>query len=178
MADVHKNTKYSVSSRLNDHDAQLLELRNLIKSTLLSPGPQGTQGQTGASGADGRNGLHGKDGAAGRDSCVPGPQGTVGLQGHRGERGIKGETGDTGAPGKDGKDGCSITGPQGAKGDRGDVSIVGDAELKAAVLKLKKRHAALLGRIKYEQELNNKQPHSGLKKALEAILNTIAREEA
>jgi hypothetical protein len=38
-------------------------------------------------------------------------------------------------------------GPQGAKGDRGDITVVGDAELQAAVDKLKAQKAAALALI-------------------------------
>jgi hypothetical protein len=153
----HKDNRYTVNSRLADHDAQLLEIRALIKSTLLVPGPQGTQGQTGASGADGRNGLHGKDGANGKDSCVPGPQGATGRQG---ERGVKGEKGETGPAGKDG---VSITGPQGPrgeKGEKGDLFVIPDSEMAKAVIdlrrKLKEQHAAHIAVIVESIELGKK----------------------
>jgi Collagen triple helix repeat (20 copies) len=144
----HKDNRYTVNSRLADHDAQLLELRALIKSTLLVPGPVGAQGQTGASGADGRNGNHGKDGANGKDSSVPGPQGPTGRQGERGVRGEKGETGPAG------KDGMSIIGPQGQrgeKGEKGDLLVIPDSEMAQAVIalriKLKEQHAAIIARL-------------------------------
>jgi Collagen triple helix repeat (20 copies) len=173
---VHKDNKYSVNSRLNSIEAQLLELRSLIKSTLLVAGPVGAQGQTGASGADGKNGAHGKDGANGKDSSVPGPAGPAGRQGERGIRGEKGETGSQGPAGKDGIDGQSIVGPQGPKGDRGDCTIPNDSELAAAVLNLRKKHAAILAKIAYELELNGGRPHNGLKTALTAILKVIEIE--
>jgi hypothetical protein len=128
---THKNNNYSVNSRLNDHDAQLLELRAAIKSVVLSPGPQGKQGQTGASGSDGRNGLHGKDGSPGRDSSIAGPVGPVGRQG---ERGSRGEKGDRGAKGDSV---VGPAGPQGVKGEKGDITVYGDAELQAAVIQLR-----------------------------------------
>jgi hypothetical protein len=173
---VHKDNKYSVNTRLNDHDAQLLELRGIINSFKLSPGPQGNPGATGASGADGRNGLNGKDGAAGKDSCVPGPQGPTGRQGERGVRGEKGETGSQGPAGKDGIDGQSIVGPQGPKGDRGDCTIPNDSEVAEALLTLRKKHAAILAKIAYELELNGQRPHGGLKTTIAAILKVIEIE--
>jgi hypothetical protein len=145
---VHKDNKYSVNSRLNDHDAQLLELRGIINRFKLSPGPQGISGATGASGADGRNGLNGKDGANGKDSCVPGPMGATGRQGERGIRGEKGERGEVGPAGKDGQ---SIKGEKGDKGERGDVLVIGDSEAAQAVIalriRLKEQHAAIIARL-------------------------------
>lgn len=78
--------------------------------------------------------------------------------------------------GKDGKDGESIVGPQGSKGERGDVSIVGDAELREAVQKLRKRHAAFLAALVRAQEANSQRPHSGLRYALAAMLSVIEKE--
>jgi Collagen triple helix repeat (20 copies) len=173
---THKDSKYSVNSRLNSIEAQLLELRSLIKSTLLVPGPVGAQGQTGASGADGKNGAHGKDGANGKDSSVPGPQGPTGRQGERGVKGEKGERGEVGPAGKDGIDGQSIVGPQGPKGDRGDCTIPNDSEVAEALLTLRKKHAAVLAKIQYELELNGQRKHGGLKTTLDAILKTIEIE--
>jgi hypothetical protein len=172
---AHKDNKYSVNSRLNDHDAQLLEIRSLIKSTLLVAGPPGVQGQTGASGADGKNGAHGRDGAHGKDSSVPGPAGPTGRQGERGVRGEKGETGPQGPAGKDGIDGQSIVGPQGPKGDRGDCTIPNDSEVASALLALRKKHAALLAKIKYDLELIGKS-HGGLNQGLKIVLQGIQRD--
>jgi hypothetical protein len=147
---VHKNTKYSVHSRLNDHDAQLLELRQTISSVKLSPGPQGKQGQTGASGADGKNGRDGRDG---KDSTIAGPTGPPGRAGTA----IKGDRGDRGERGLPGKDGQSIKGDKGDKGDtgaqgpRGDVCVIGSAEMAQAVLelrrKLKTQHATFIAHL-------------------------------
>jgi hypothetical protein len=172
---AHKDNKYSVNSRLNDHDAQLLELRSLIKSTLLVPGPVGAQGQTGASGADGKNGAHGKDGANGKDSAVPGPQGPTGRQGERGVKGEKGERGEVGPAGKDGIDGQSIVGPQGPQGDRGDCAIPNESEVASALLALRKKHARLLAKIKYDLELIGKS-HGGLNQGLKMALQGIQRD--
>lgn len=173
---AHNDNKYSVNSKLAKHDAEILELRALIKSTLLVPGPQGLPGATGASGADGRNGLHGKDGAPGRDSCVPGPAGPVGRQGERGVKGEKGERGEVGPAGKDGKDGQSIVGPAGPKGDRGDCLIPNDSEVAAALIALRQKHAAALARIQDALAKNSGRKHSGIKKVLEAELQLIASE--
>jgi hypothetical protein len=171
----HKDNRYTVNSRLADHDAQLLELRALIKSTLLVPGPVGAQGQTGASGADGKNGAHRKDGANGKDSSVPGPAGPTGRQGERGVRGEKGETGSQGPAGKDGIDGRSIVGPQGPKGDRGDCTIPNESELASALLALRKKHAKLLAKIKYDLELIGKS-HGGLNQGLKIVFEGIQRD--
>ena len=176
---AHKDNKYSVNSRLNDHDAQLLEIRSLIKSTLLVAGPAGAQGQTGASGADGRNGLNGRDGASGKDSSVPGP---IGPTGRQGERGVRGEKGETGPQGLAGKDGVSITGPAGPKGDRGDVLILSETELAQAVIalrrKLKEKHAAhitvIVDRIASEQR-NDHWVHQHFAKLLESLQRDIER---
>jgi hypothetical protein len=129
----HKDNRYSVNSRLNDHDAQLLELRKEIKSVVLSPGPQGIPGATGASGANGRNGL---DGRPGRDSTAVGPVGPPGRAGLA----IKGDPGRQGEQGPRGEKGDSIVGPagpRGEKGERGDITVYGDAELQAAVVQLR-----------------------------------------
>ena len=172
----HKDNIYSVNSRLNDHDAQLLELRTLIKSTLLVPGPVGAQGQTGASGVDGRNGLNGKDGANGKDSCVPGPQGPTGRQGERGIRGEKGEQGIQGLPGKDG---VSITGPAGLQGVPGDVLVIGDSEAAQAVIalriKLKEQHAAIIARLVERIEYEKTQD-SGTSRHFRMVLEGILRD--
>jgi hypothetical protein len=135
MADTHNVNKYSVNSRLNAHDAQLLALDKAIKSVVLSPGPQGKQGQTGASGADGRNGNPGRDGRDGKDSCVPGPQ-----------------------------------------GPRGDITIVGDTELAAAVAQLRAEKARAQAAFLIAIDENSKRPHSGLKRVLTAILDTLKRD--
>jgi hypothetical protein len=176
---VHKDNKYSVNSRLNSIESQLLELRALIKSTLLVPGPVGAQGQTGASGSDGRHGNHGKDGANGKDSSVPGPQGPAGRQGERGVRGEKGEQGIQGLPGKDG---VSITGPAGPQGERGDVLVIGDSEAAQAVIalriRLKEQHAAIIARLveRIEHEKGNSgATHQHFAKVLESIKADIER---
>jgi hypothetical protein len=173
---THKDSKYSVNSRLNDHDAQLLEIRSLIKSTLLVPGPVGAQGQTGASGADGKNGAHGKDGANGKDSSVPGPAGATGRQGERGARGEKGETGPQGPAGKDG---ASITGPAGPQGERGDVLVIGDSEAAQAVIalriKLKEQHAKLIAKL-VESIEHAKGNNSGNWRHFQRVLESIRAE--
>ncbi|HYM76126.1 MAG TPA: hypothetical protein VE377_09135 [Candidatus Dormibacteraeota bacterium] len=64
-------------------------------------------------------------GAPGKDSMVPGPRGPRGLTG---------------------KD-STVPGPKGDKGDPGDITVVGDAELLAAVEKLRAQKAAVLANI-------------------------------
>ena len=93
------------------------------------PGTQGKQGDPGAKGDKGDNGIDGQHGTPGKDSTVPGP---------KGEKGDKGDKGDTGA-----------------QGPRGDITIVGDAELLAAVNKLKAQKAAALARIQLLLETRN-----------------------
>jgi hypothetical protein len=172
----HKDTKYSVNSRLNDHDAQLLELRGIVKSFKLSPGPQGNPGATGASGADGRNGNDGRPGRDGKDSCVPGPAGPVGLQGHRGERGVKG---DTGAPGKDGKSIIGPAGPKGDKGERGDITVYGPEELQVAVkamrTKLVEQHARVLAALDKAMD-DAGRSNEGTKRMLQNQIANIRRD--
>jgi hypothetical protein len=175
----HKDNRYTVNSRLNSIESQLLELRALIKSTLLVAGPVGAQGQTGASGADGKNGAHGKDGANGKDSSVPGPAGAAGRQGERGARGEKGEQGIQGLPGKDG---VSITGPAGPQGVPGDVLVIGDSEAAQAVIalriKLKEQHARVIAhlveRIEHEKG-NDSWAHRHFAQFLEEIKRDIER---
>ena len=71
---------------------------------------------------------------------------TLGIMLARGE---KGEAGAPGAPGKD----STVPGPKGDKGDPGpqgppgDITVVGDAELLAAVNKLKAQKTAALAKI-------------------------------
>lgn len=144
-----KENNYSVNSRLLDHDSQLLALHKAVETIALTPGPQGRPGNTGESGPAGRNG---RDGVDGRDSTVAGPEGRVGRAGLA----IKGDTGSRGERGLAGKDGESIVGPPGQSivgppGPRGDVLIVGESELAAAVIALRKKlleqRAAFLARI-------------------------------
>jgi len=80
----------------------------------------------------------------------------------------RGEKGDTGAPGKD----STVPGPKGdkgdkgergEKGDRGDVAVVGDAELLAAVNKLKAQKAAALAII-VDRLSHDKRPAAALAK--------------
>ena len=172
---THKNT-YSVNSRLNAHDAQLLELDKAIKSVVLSPGPVGKQGQTGASGADGKNGRDGRDG---KDSTIAGPVGPPGRAGSS----IKGDRGERGERGLPGKDGESIKGERGEKGDtgaqgpRGDVLIVGESELAQAVIdarrKLKEHHAGVLARLIEGIEQNRRSSSSASARILAQHLETI-----
>jgi hypothetical protein len=199
MASNHKDNKYGVIPRLNDHDAQLLEIRALIKSTLLVAGPQGSQGQTGASGADGRNGNDGRDGKDGAPSTIPGPPGRAGhsIQGPKGDRGAtprfkvgEVQTIDVDQPARvwlTGSDdvivlnfaiprGASIkgdTGDIGETGERGDCLIPNDSEVAAALLALRQKHARFLAMLQEEMAANGKRQHNGLKKVLEGVLKTI-----
>ncbi len=170
---THDN-KYSVNSRLNAHDAQLLALDKAIKSVILSPGPQGKQGQTGASGADGKDGRPGRDGKDGAPSTIPGPPGRAGhsIRSEKGARGERGEKGDSIV----GPKGDSIVGPKGDKGERGDITIVGDAELAAAVAQLRAEKARAQAAFLVVLEENSKRPHSGLKKVLAATLEGLKRD--
>lgn len=176
---IHKNNVYSVNSRLNAHDAQLLDLGKEIKSVVLSPGPQGKQGQTGASGADGKNGRDGRDG---KDSTIAGPVGPPGRTGSS----IKGDRGERGERGLPGKDGESIKGARGEKGDtgaqgpRGDVLIVGESELAQAVLelrrKLKIQHATFLAHLIEGIEANRRSSSSASARILAQHLEVIKRD--
>lgn len=99
-----------------------------------------------------------------------GDKGDVGLPGQRGEKGTKGDKGDTGPAGKDGgmgrdgdrgkpgRDGLDSVvpgpaGPRGEKGDCGDkgapgsVVVVGDEELQAAIVALKKDKVRVLAKV-------------------------------
>lgn len=178
---AHKNNKYSVNSRLNDHDAQLLELRQAINSVKLSPGPQGAQGQTGASGSDGRNGNDGRPGRDGAPSTIPGPPGRAGLA-TKGDTGRQGEKGEKGDPGKDGVSIKGDKGDKGDKGERGDVLIMNETELQQAVIalriKLKEQHAAHIAVIIESIEGQNKNGNWTAKhfvKLLEGIKRDIER---
>jgi hypothetical protein len=176
---THKNNVYSVNSRLNAHDAQLLELDKAIKSVVLSPGPVGKQGATGASGADGKNGRDGRDG---KDSTIAGPIGPPGRAGTS----IKGDKGDRGERGPAGKDGESIKGEKGDKGDtgaqgpRGDVTVIGESELAQAVLdlrrKLKEQHATFIAHLIEGIEANRRPGSSPHARILASHLETILAE--
>ncbi|MGA8429499.1 MAG: hypothetical protein WB729_06735 [Candidatus Sulfotelmatobacter sp.] len=130
-------------------DGTLLNCRDILQGVshpARAVGPQGQPGRDGARGAEGKQGLEGR---AGRDSTVPGPKG------EKGDRGSYGLPGLSGKEGKDGKDSAvpGPRGPEGAKGDRGekgergDLTVVGDAELLAAVEKLRAQKANLQSRI-------------------------------
>lgn len=100
-------------------DGTLVAVADLLKgatATVRAVGPAGPQGE---------KGERGDQGAAG----------TEGLRGEKGERGTPGRDGIDGTDGRNGKDG--LPGPRGEKGERGDLTVIGDAELKAAVFQLR-----------------------------------------
>ena len=102
-------------------DGTLVDLASLLQPRApLAVGPQGLPGKDGRDGVDGkpaRDGANGRDGRHGND-------------------------------GKDGRDGIDgKLGPQGPKGEPGDITVVGDAELLAAVKKVKEQKARALALI-------------------------------
>lgn len=136
-------------------DLSLFNLSGLLSQNPVAVvGPQGEPGQSivGPQGPKGDSiiGPRGPQGPAG-DSIV-GPKGADGRDGDRGKPGA-----DSTVPGPAGK---SIVGPPGPKGDKGDpgsITVIGDAELKAAVTFYKQRHtavqAALLAEIAKSKNL-------------------------
>jgi hypothetical protein len=74
--------------------------------------------------------------------------------------------------GADGKDGQSIVGPQ---GPRGDCTIPNDSEVASALLALRRNHARVLAKVKYELELAGKQ-NRGIDAVLKAVLQAIERD--
>jgi hypothetical protein len=134
-------------------DGVLLNARDILQGTtnpVRAVGPQGQPGRDGASitGPRGEKGDRGEPGES-----ITGPRGHAGQDGQsivgpQGERGPAGHDGkDSTTPGPRGERGESIIGPQGPKGDPGDISVVGDAELHAAVQKLRAQKAAALAKI-------------------------------
>jgi hypothetical protein len=130
-------------------DGVLLNTRDLLEGISHPVRAVGPQGQPGRDGSIGAEGKQGPEGRAGRDSTTPGPQGAKGAQGSYGLPGA------TGRDGKDGKDSTAPgpqgiqgpPGPQGLQGPPGSLTVVGDAELLAAVEKLRAQKAALQARI-------------------------------
>jgi hypothetical protein len=90
-----------------------------------------------------------------------------------GERGSDGANGKDGRDGKDGADGK--TGAQGPKGEPGDITVIGDAELQAAVVELKAKHAktraALLDAMQRNADRNRRTP--GLFTMVDAVLRKL-----
>jgi len=135
-------------------DGVLLNCRDILSGTSNPVRAVGPAGQPGRDGARGETGAPGAQGLPGRDSTVAGPRGHAGKDGQS----IIGPQGDRGPAGCDGADGSrgadsTVPGPQGAvgpagpQGPAGDISVVGDAELHAAVAKLRAQKAAALGLI-------------------------------
>jgi hypothetical protein len=130
-------------------DGSLINLADLLSAAVPHVRQVGPPGERGLRGAPGDS-VIGPAGRDGKDSTVPGPKGE---KGDRGSAGI-------GKDGRDGKDsvvpgpkgekgdpGQSIVGPKGDKGDRGDITVVGDAELLAAIETLKEQKARVQARI-------------------------------
>ncbi len=85
--------------------------------------------------------------------------------------GMNGKDGVDGRPGSD----CQCREVKGDKGDKGDITVVGDAELLAAVTELKLRLAKWQGAVLFAAEQNGQTKHSGLKKAIELTLKGIEK---
>lgn len=81
---------------------------------------------------------------------------------------------DTRGVGKDGRDG--VQGERGPAGRDADITVVGNAELTAAVAKLRSEKARAQAAFLIAIEENSQRPHSGLKRILAAALNTLKRE--
>jgi hypothetical protein len=133
-------------------DGVLLNARDILQGTTNPVRAVGPQGQPGRDGARGEAGAPGPQGLQGRDSFVAGPQGVMGP---KGADGLPGSAGKDGNNGRDGADSVvpgpmgpqGPAGPMGLQGPPGDVTVVGDAELSAAVAKLRAQKAAALAKI-------------------------------
>ena len=130
-------------------DGVLLNARDILQGTTGAVRAVGPLGQPGRDGVRGETGDRGEQGPSGKNSTVLGPQGPVGP------KGADGLPGPAGKDGRDGKDSIvpGPPGPRGEKGDRGekgergDITVLGDAELLAAVEKLRAQKAAVLANI-------------------------------
>jgi hypothetical protein len=133
-------------------DGVLLDARDILQGTTNPVRAVGPQGQPGRDGARGETGAPGPQGLQGRDSTVAGPQGVIGP---KGADGLPGPAGKDGNNGRDGADSAvpgpmgpqGPAGPMGLQGPPGDLTVVGDAELSAAVAKLRAQKAAALAKI-------------------------------
>ena len=103
------------------------------------------------------------------ESLLPEVKALAEKPGPKGERGEQGEASTIPGPKGD-------SGDIGPKGERGDVTVVSQSELYAGVVKLRKRHAAMLAALARAHEVNSTRKHSGLRSMIEAVLNTIASE--
>ena len=105
------------------------------------------------------------------------PSTVAGPKGERGERGAAGHDGvckcRTGIQGLKGDKGDNV---KGDKGDRGDITIVGDAELLAAVSALKAKHVHFLAALSVQFERNAGRQHSGLQKTIDNVLQSLKRD--
>jgi hypothetical protein len=143
----------------------LCPVSKFFNVTVAGQGEKGEQGLRGEVGKQGQPGRDGKDGASGKDA-VRGEMGPRGFKGDPGRDGSNGKDGTNGRDGRDGKDGA--IGPQ---GPAGDITIVGDAQLKAALDKLQAKRAATLALI--HDRINSRDPYSGL---IRATLKNIKQE--
>jgi hypothetical protein len=130
-------------------DGSLLNLADLLSGAVPHVREVGPQGDRGLPGPPGPPGSQGERGEKGTDG-TPGQQGPVGPAGADGHPGPPGQNAEAGAPGPRGEKGADgLPGARGEKGDRGekgesgDVTVVGNAELLAAVEKLRAQKAAL-----------------------------------
>jgi alpha-D-ribose 1-methylphosphonate 5-triphosphate synthase subunit PhnG len=70
----------------------------------------------------------------------------------------------------------SLRGPQGPQGPPGDITVVGDAELHEAVVKLRKREAAWHAAWLTALQRNAGRRHPGLKSAIDSVLQKLKEE--
>ena len=103
-----------------------------------------------------------------------GPQGERGLQGAKGDQGPAGKDGQPGLKGDKGDKGeRGEKGDKGDKGEPGDITVIGDAELQAAVEKLKAQKAAALANIALKISMLGDHP---VYRVAKAHLEAVARE--
>jgi hypothetical protein len=152
-------------------DGRLIPLAGLLNPVTVE-GARGAKGDTGVAGGIGLPGLQGppgRDGVDGKSVSGPkGPRGATGAQGVPGRDGIDGKDGATGA-----------TGPQGPQGPKGEVTVIGDAELAAAVEKLRQeliQHRAKLAHALNDAKLANQtMPRSANRTHREQVVSQIER---
>lgn len=150
------------------------------------PGPTGKDGRDGKDsvvpgpqGGRGEQGIPGRDGQDGQDSIVQGPKGIKGDKGDRGDTGAQGRNGRDGKNGQDGKDSI-VPGPAGKdstvpgpKGEPGDITVIGDAELHAAVLTLRAEKAKYTAALYEAFERNGKRRSPELRTMVDAVLRKL-----
>lgn len=145
---------------------ETLNLSDILDGTTASvrtPGPAGKKGERGVPGAQGEQG---NQGVAGRD----------GVDG----RSIQGTPGQNGKDGRDGAPGAK--GDKGDKGEPGDITVIGPAEVKAAVAKARAaiiaREAKWQAALAHAFETNAQRKSPALKSIVDSVLRKMKNDVA